>query len=97
MNPVSLNKIVGRIITLQSRRYDGSYADCHHSYKLRVTECDYTNVPNAEWTRLLVHEGPDGTILLESLRYRNYYMDAHHSGEIHLTHSPDPPKSEVWA
>ncbi len=91
MSAVKRGDIIGRIITLQSIRYDGHYADCHDSYKLRVTGCNYTDVPNADWTRLLVHEGPNGTILLESHRYRNHYVDAHHSGEIHLTHSLNPP------
>ena len=94
---VKRDEIIGRIITLQSRRYDGSYADCHDSYKVRVTQCNYTDVPNAVWTRFLVHEGPSGTIVLESVRYRNHYMDAHDSGEIHLTHSPNPPTGEDWA
>ena len=94
---IKKEEITGRVITLQSVKYDGSYADCHHSYRVRVTPCDYTDVPNAEWTRFLVHEGQDGTLVLESFRYRNYYMDAHDSGEVRLTHCPKPPVNEYWA
>jgi hypothetical protein len=66
----------------------------HHSYLVRVTECHYTDVPNAVWTRFLVHKG---TIVLESFLYHNKYMDAHHDGKVHLTHAPNPPVSKDWA
>ena len=94
---IKQEEIVGRVITLQSVRYDGSYADNHHSYQVRVTQCNYTDVPNAVWTRFLVHEGKDGLLIFESFRYRNYYMDAHHDGTVHLTHSPNPPLNAIWA
>ena len=97
MSAINRQDIIGRIITLQAIRYDGHYADCHHSYTLHHTGCEYTAVTNAEWTRLLVHEGQGDTIVLESIRYRNHYVDAHHSGEIHLTHSYNPPTSSDWA
>ena len=97
MSVITHGDIIKRIITLQSKRYDGSYADCHHSYRIRVTQCNYTDVTSAIWTRLIVHEGPDDTIVLESLRYRNHYVDAHNSGKIHLTHSPNPPTRFDWA
>lgn len=97
MGAINRNDIIERTITLQSIRYDGYYADCHDSYTLHRTGCDYTSVGNADWTKLLVHEGQGDTIVLESVRYRNHYIDAHHSGQIHLTHSYNPPTSSDWA
>lgn len=97
MSAVKKADIIGRIITLEAIVYNGNYADSHHSYTLHHTGCNYTAVPNAVWTRFLVHEGQDDSILLESVRYRNHYVDAHHSGEIHLTHSYNPPTTAIWA
>lgn len=98
-NPVTRSKIVGRIITLWARGYDGLYADCHDDYMLKCTQCDHTDVPNAEWTRFIVHEGPgDDTFLLESLRYCNYYVDPRDADyKVHLLHSFTPPINEPWA
>ena len=97
MGAINRQDIIGRIITLQAIRYEGHYADCHDSYTLHRTACEYTAVINAEWTRFLVHEGQGDTIVFESIRYRNHYVDAHDSGEIRLTHSYNPPTSSDWA
>ena len=97
---LELKTVIGRIISLQSIAYLGSYLDSWHgdSNVVHVTECDYTDVPNAEWTRFIVHEGSNGSMILESLRFRNYYVDAYHvEKRVHLTHSPIPPVGETWA
>ena len=98
---LELKHVIGRIISLQSMRYPGSFLDSWHedSKVVHVTQCDYTEVPNAVWTRFIVHEGSNGSMVLESLRYRNYYVDAWHEDSriVHLTHKPLPPVGEAWA
>ena len=100
---LELKTVIGRIISLQAMQYPGSYLDAWTDDAqpkpkvAHVTECDYTDVPNAEWTRFIVHEGSNGSMILESLKFRDLYVDAYDDRMVHLTHSPVPPVGETWA